>query len=203
MNFARGLIVCLIAAPFPALAATKAADSNSLLPGGNSKMPISIEADKLVYSDREQKAVYSGDVVVIQGDSKLTCSSMTIVLEKPPTPGVTPTPSPTPTTAASATSDPAGGLSSSGVRHMDCAGPVTILSKSQTATGDNATYDRGQGKIWLTGHVALSSDGNVTKGDRMVYDLVSGQATVEKAKGERVKGVFVPGDSGPAAKAKP
>ena len=72
----------------------------------------------------------------------------------------------------------------------------------QTATGDNAIYDKGQSKIWLTGHVALSSDGNVTKGDRLIYDLASGQATIEsdrKSKNERVKGVFLPGSAEPGA----
>lgn len=213
MNFVRLLAVFLALAPLPALGATKPGDSTALLPGGNSKLPISIEADKLVYSDKEQKATYSGDVVVIQGDSKLTCSSMTILLEKQPTAaaGATPAPTPTPTASAEAAGDAAAGLSSSGVRHMDCSGPVTILSKSQTATGDTATYDKGQGKIWLIGHVALSSDGNVTKGDRMTYDLVSGQAVVDsdpkagKSK-DRVKGIFLPGagDTGASSgKAKP
>ena len=63
-------------------AANKPTRGSPLLPGGNSKEPISIEADKLVYFDKEQKAIYSGNVVVIQGDTKLTCSTMTIHMEK-------------------------------------------------------------------------------------------------------------------------
>ena len=52
------------------------------MPGGNSKEPISIEADKLVYFDKEQKAIYSGNVVAIQGDTRLTCSIMTVHMTK-------------------------------------------------------------------------------------------------------------------------
>ena len=45
-------------------------DSAAIFPGTSSKEPISIDADKLVYYDKEHKAVYSGNVVVIQGDTK-------------------------------------------------------------------------------------------------------------------------------------
>ena len=48
-------------------------DSPAIFPGTSSKEPISIDADKLVYYDKEHKAVYSGNVVVIQGDTKMTC----------------------------------------------------------------------------------------------------------------------------------
>ena len=54
----------------PAEAASKAASPAEsspiqILPGTSSKEPISIDADKLVYYDKERKAVYSGNVVVI------------------------------------------------------------------------------------------------------------------------------------------
>ena len=59
----------------------------AIFPGTTSKEPISIDADKLVYYDKEHKAVYSGNVVVIQGDTKMTCSVMTVFLDHAPTPG--------------------------------------------------------------------------------------------------------------------
>ena len=59
-------------------------DSAAIFPGTNSKEPISIDADKLVYFDKEQKAIYSGNVVVIQGDTKMTCSAMTVFLDHAP-----------------------------------------------------------------------------------------------------------------------
>ena len=63
-------------------APNKPMQGSPLLPGGNSKEPISIEADKLVYFDKEQKAIYSGNVVAIQGDTRLTCSIMTVHMTK-------------------------------------------------------------------------------------------------------------------------
>lgn len=189
-----GLAVGLIVAA-PAHAATSAANQSPFLPGASSKEPISIDADKLVYSDKEQKAVYTGNVIAIQGDTKLTCSVMTILMAKaePTDPKVAAK------TAGAPDAAPSSG--SSQVRHMDAVGPVTIVSKTQVATGDSGSYDKEQNKVWLIGHVTLSDGGNVTKGDRLTYDLTSGRATVE---GGRVRGQFIPGsaESGPAAPAK-
>ncbi len=187
----RGVAVALllaIAAAAPAAAATKDA-SASFLPGASSKQPVSIEADKLVYFDKEQKAVYSGNVVVIQGDSKMTCSGLTIYMEKAGGPGDA-------APAAGAAKNGAGG-SSSHVKHLDAAGPVTVVSKTQVATGDRGSYDKAQNKVWLIGNVTLSDSGNVTKGDKLTYDLATGEATVDTGAAGRVKGLFIPGSNGP------
>jgi lipopolysaccharide export system protein LptA len=179
-------------------AVNKPTASSPLLPGGNSKEPVSIEADKLVYFDKEQKAIYSGNVVVIQGDTKLTCSTMVIHMEKTAAAG---TPAPA---VKVADASPAPASESSHVSHLDCAGPVTVLSKTQTATGDSAIYDKPQNKVWLIGHVTLSDGGNVTKGDKLTYDLTSGQATVDTGgTSGRVRGLFLPGSGDGAAAAKP
>jgi lipopolysaccharide export system protein LptA len=199
-------------------AANKPTQGSPLLPGGNSKEPISIEADKLVYFDKEQKAIYSGSVVAIQGDTRLTCSIMTVHMTKTaaagaPAAGAAPAAG-TSAVGASAVGAPAVKVAdagpaapsaeSSSVSHLDCAGPVTVLSKTQTATGDSAVYDKPQNKIWIFGHVTLSDRGNVTKGDKLTYDLTSGQATVDTGgTSGRVKGLFLPGSSDDAAAAKP
>jgi lipopolysaccharide export system protein LptA len=177
----------------PATAATKEA-SASFLPGASSKQPVSIEADKLVYFDKEQRAVYTGNVIVIQGDSKMTCSGLTIFMEKAGAPSAAPANDAAKTGADS---------SSSHVKHLDAAGPVTVISKTQVATGDRASYDKAQNKVWLLGNVTLSDSGNVTKGDKLTYDLTTGQATVDTGAAGRVKGLFIPGSSTPGGDDKP
>ena len=172
-------------------AAPANSDAGSLLPGGNSKDPVSIEADNLVYADKEGKATYSGNVVLIQGPTKLTCSTMVLYIDKSNSAqGATPTPAPSPAASGQANS-------SSSVRHMDCAGPVTVISKTQTATGDSAVYDKPQNHVLLIGNVTLSDGPNVTKGDKLTYDLATGQAHVEtkatQGKPGRVWSQFVPG----------
>src|SRR5215469_5431713 len=129
------LAVALISGFACARADTKPAGPSAspaqILPGTNSKEPISVDADKLVYFDKERKAVYSGNVVVIQGDTKMTCSAMTVFLERAPTQRA-----PQPENGQSApTAD-------SGVKHLDATGPVTVVSKTQVATGDSGSYDK-------------------------------------------------------------
>jgi lipopolysaccharide export system protein LptA len=197
---ARGaLALALALAAGPVVGATKDAGP-SLLPGADSKQPVSIEADKLVYFDKEQKAIYSGNVVVIQGDTKMTCSMMTIFMEKSAAPGAAPGAAPvavpTPEPAKAGASAPPG-ASSSHVRHLDAIGPVTIISKTQVATADHGSFDKAQNKVWLTGNVTLSDGGNVTKGEKLTYDLTTGQATVDTGGVGRVKGLFLPGSNAP------
>ena len=173
-------------------------DSAAIFPGTSSKEPISIDADKLVYYDKEHKAVYSGNVVVIQGDTKMTCSAMTVFLDHGPTQGASAT---SKEAAPQSTNGQSGPTADAGVKHLDATGPVTVVSKTQVATGDSGSYDKAEGKVRLIGHVTLSDGQNVTKGDKLTYDLKSGQATVDtSAKSGRVHGQFVPKSGADASK---
>jgi len=195
LRFLQALAVALslTATTGAAMAQKKPADA-SLLPGASSQEPLSIDADKLVYDDKAQAATYSGNVVVVQGTSKLTCSSLTVQFEKEAAAGAT--------EAKAADSDAPPAMGSASVKRLEAAGPVTVVSKTQVATGDSALYDRVQKKVWLIGHVTLSDGGNVTKGDKLTYDLATGRANVE---GGRVHGLFIPGsaENGGADSGKP
>jgi lipopolysaccharide export system protein LptA len=163
-------------------ASQSSASPIQILPGTSSKEPISIDADKLVYYDKERKAVYTGNVVVIQGDTKMTCSVMTVYLDRSPAQG------------GAEAKDAAGEApTNSGVKRLEAAGPVTVVSKTQVATGDSAVYDKAENRVLLIGHVTLSDGQNVTKGDRLTYDLKTSQATIDtNAKSGRVHGQFIP-----------
>ena len=87
---------------------------------------------------------------------------------------------------------------------MDASGPVTIVSKTQVATGDRASYDKVQNKVWLFGNVTLSDGGNVSKGDRLTYDLTSGEAIIDPGKSDhRVHVQIIQGSGSPEEADKP
>jgi len=156
---------------------------------GSSKEPIKIDADKLDVFDRESRAVFSGNVVAVQGETTMKCTTLTVFYEPrkgEAQAGAKPAPAPAPAAQGSADSQ---------IRKIDCKGPVTIVSKTQVATGDNATFDRVANKVHLLGNVALSDGPNVTRGDRLVYDLNTSIANVETNPGSRVKALFVPGSA--------
>lgn len=152
---------------------------------GASKEPIKIDADRLDVFDKEGRAVFSGNVVAVQGDSTMNCSLMTVYYEQQNRGGGG--------KAASAPGPQAADDSS--IKKIDCKGPVTIVSKTQVATGNNATFDRIANKIYLTGDAALSDGPNVTRGERVVYDINSGVANIETSPGGRVRALFVPGSN--------
>ncbi len=176
------LVGCLVLAlaVFPALAEKPRSGSSALLPGGNSKDPINIDAAKLDYFDKEQKLVYTGNVVATQGESKLQAGTLVIYM--------------TPKEATAAAGVPSS--SSSQVRRMEAVGPVTIVSKDQIGTGDSGIYEKSENKVYLIGNVTLTQGPNVTKGDKLIYDLTTNQAAVTG----RVRSMFLP--SGGAGEAK-
>ncbi len=131
------------AATKPPPASAPSSSPAQIFPGTSSKEPISIDADKLVYFDKEQKAIYSGNVVVIQGDTKMTCSVMTVYLDKSPAPSSSPSPA---ANAQGAAPDAQGPSQNSGIKRLEAAGPVTVVSKTQVATGDSGSYDKSSGQ---------------------------------------------------------
>jgi lipopolysaccharide export system protein LptA len=163
--------------------------------GTNNKEPIKIDADRLDVFDKEQRAVFTGSVVAVQGESTIKCTELTVLYDQrgQAKPGQANPGQGMPMTGAAAA-----GPGEGAIRKIDCKGPVTIVSRTQTATGDNATFDRTANRILLTGNVALSDGPNVTLGERIVYDMNSGVANVETKPGGRVRAMFVPGSSGEA-----
>jgi lipopolysaccharide export system protein LptA len=151
--------------------------------GSNNKEPIKIDADRLDVFDKEQRAVFKGNVVAVQGESTIQCAELTVLYEQQQRGQARTAPA------------PASGQGEGAIRRIDCKGPVTIVSRTQTATGDNAVFDRAANRILLTGNVALSDGPNVTTGERIVYDLTAGVANIETNPGGRVRALFVPGSN--------
>ncbi len=172
-----GALICAGAQPVFAQRA------GNILPGSNSRAPISVNAEKLDYFDKEQKLIYSGSVVAKQGDSTLRSSVLTLFMASSPAQGA----------------EPAGGPGNGQVRRMEASGPVTITSKDQVGFGDRGVYDKAENKVYLFGNVSLTQGANVVKGDRdakLVYDLTTGRARIDGG----VSSLFTPGSDDPTKK---
>lgn len=164
--------------------------------GGNSKEPIKIDANQLEVFDKENRAVYSGDVVSVQGQSTLRCSTMTIYYtggagrkgsdtkakaEQQPEP-------------AAAQGSSGQGMGGNSIKRIDCQGPVSLVSGTMSATSKFMTYDAINETAIFTQQVVIIDCENVQRGERAVYDVKSGRAKVDAgAAGGRVQGVFTPG----------
>jgi lipopolysaccharide export system protein LptA len=183
--------------------------------GGDSKEPIKIDADKLDVLDKENRAVFTGNVVAVQGETTVRCTVMTVFYEgRNGQQGGAGAAKATASTAAPAAAPAAapsagGNANDSSIKRIECKGPVTVVSKTQAATSDNAVFDRAHNVVIMTGNVALNDGPNITRGEKLTYNTVTGIANVENKTG-RVQGFFVPNsneagknDAGKTTPAKP
>ena len=162
-----------------------------ILPGGNSRAPIQIDAAKLDFFDKEQRLVYSGGVFAKQGDATLKAATLTIFFSKEEEKGA----------KAANSGNPLGGDNQ--VRRMEAAGPVTITNKTQVGTGDRGVYDRVENKVYLIGNPVLTEGPHVVRGDgqsQLIYDLTSGRAQIT---GGRVQSLITPSQGGSPERSKP
>ena len=153
--------------------------------GSNSKEPIKIDAAKLEVFDKENKAIFTGDVVAIQGQTTMRCDVMAVLYNQNKEggkAGAARTPAPTPA-----------GAGQSSIRQIDCDGQVSLLSGTQSATANKLVYEADKDIVTLTGKVVIADCDNVQRGERVVYDVKTGKATVDAGASGRVQGVFTPG----------
>lgn len=189
---ALGLAFAAIA--HPALAQRT---GSPVLPGGNSRAPIQIDAAKLEYFDKEQRLVYSGGVLAKQGDASLKASTLTIFFTKEEDGKASSSASKT----ASAANALGGGDNQ--VRRMEAAGPVTITNKTQVGTGDRGVYDRVENKVYLIGNPVLTEGPHIVRGNQqsqLIYDLTSGRAQIT---GGRVQSLITPSQGSTGDRSKP
>ena len=85
MSFTRAALAIALLSPVPMQAAWAQASKERAVGFGNfgsSKEPIKIDANKLDVFDKEGRAVFTGDVVAVQGESTMKCTIMTVFYEQ-------------------------------------------------------------------------------------------------------------------------
>jgi lipopolysaccharide export system protein LptA len=176
----RGLAASLVLASccVATLALAQGRRNSPVIPGGNSRAPISIDAEKLEYLEKEQKFIYSGNVVAKQGDASIRAPTITVFLEKdaakkPPGQGQE------------------GGMNEQ-IKRIEACCKVVVNSKDQVGTGDRGVYDKENNKVFLYGNPVLTQGPNVVRGGPdgvLEYDLNTGRANIRG----RVQSIFTPG----------
>lgn len=154
------LVLCMSG---PALPQEAAKDDPFAEVAADRTQPISVSADEGTANFETETAVYSGNVVVTQGDLRLRADTLTIKAPKG--------------TIASIEAD----------------GGIVLTSKSGDATASRATYDVPARRVTLSGNVVLTQGENVLRGNLLTVNLDSGVAelTASGANG-RVEGLFLP-----------
>jgi lipopolysaccharide export system protein LptA len=137
-----------------ALALTPAAGQEpaSALRGHDTDAPVDVGADRIEVQDRADRAIFSGNVIVRQGELQLNAERITVAYVS------------------------GGGIA---IQRIDASGGVFLRSPSETARGQYAIYDIDRRLITLVGGVTLTRGASHVSGGRLVLELDSGRAVMD------------------------
>ncbi len=154
--------------------------------------PIEVTADTLEVLQEESKATFSGHVVAIQGDLRLTAEKMTVYYAKR---GVE-------DGKEAKGKKPDKSKEENAIKKIDAEGTVFLATPEETASGNTGTYDVEEQEIHLNGHVVLTRGKNVLEGENLVYNFATGKSRIiseaseaapaDKSGKKRVRALFVP-----------
>ncbi len=126
-----------------------------------SKEPVQIEADRLEVIDEKGTAVFSGNVTVTQGTTRMTTSRLKVLYGR----------------------DSKGKVGPGGnVRVIEASGGVGVRSKDQVASADKATVNMETQIANLSGNVSVSQGNNILTGCVVTIDMRTNNIKVEPCK---------------------
>lgn len=147
LNFAT-LFVLIVSAPLSILADESTAGFGNL--AEDSDAPIEAIADEMIVNNEKSEAELTGNVVIIQGSTRLNADFVTLIYSE----------------------------SGSEVEEMFARGNVFLLSGEDEATSETADYNLARGTLIMTGDAVVMQDGNTVRSDRAEFDIETGAAVM-------------------------
>lgn len=142
----------------------------SALKGHDSNQQIDVSADHLELREKENLAIFSGAVRVVQGDLILIANQLRVFY-----------------------GNQGEGSSDLSILRLDAEGEVKLTSPSEVVDSHWGVYDVEEEVITLGGTVSMQRGDTRLNGERLVLNLRSGQSTLDggaSSEGERVRGRF-------------
>lgn len=146
--FASALLALTLALPAPA---QEAAIAFKGLKAGAGQ-PVEITADTLEVIDQDSQARFTGNVIVIQGDMRLSANELLVDYVKG---------------------------DQGKIDTLRATGDVLISTPSEAAQGAEAVYSMTTSEIDLTGDVILTQGDSVISGQHLTIDLDAGTGRME------------------------
>jgi lipopolysaccharide export system protein LptA len=162
----------------------------------NRNEPVQINARTLEVRDKKKMATYTGNVVLVQGDTTLRCNVLVVYYDGGEA------------GAPAVKSSTPGPMGSQEIRRIEATGSVVVTQKGQTATGEKAIYDIADDTVRLFpargGTVVVTQGPNVVRGQRLIVHLDTGVSHFESdGSGPGVYSLIIPGNKGENPQAAP
>ena len=113
--------------------------------------PIEVTADSLSIDQDTGRAVFDGNVVIGQGELRVTAGRVEVVY----------------------------GTDSTQIAELIASGGVTFVTQSEAAEAQDARYDVTTGMLTLEGEVLLTQGASAISAARMVINVTDGSASME------------------------
>lgn len=114
----------------------------------NAGLPVEVTADKLAVDQQTGEAIFTGNVVIGQGEMRLSADQVLVYYREDP----------------------------SGVSRLEATGNVILVSGTDAAESERADYDVDDGTIVMTGNVLLAQGPSALTADTMTVQLNDGTA---------------------------
>lgn len=154
----------LFALALAGLPAALSAQGTEVMLGGlehDTTQAVEVSADRLTVEQATGTSVFSGGVVVGQGEMRLSAETVRIEYREGAADGAT------------------GERQQGAIARMLASGGVTLVTGSAAAEAQEAEYSIDSGRIVMEGDVLLTQGGNALSGDRLIVDLTEGTGTME------------------------
>ena len=117
---------------------------------GDTSAPVEITADALTVDQSTGQATFSGNVVIGQGDMRLSAGQVLVEY----------------------------GATNSDISVLRASGGVTLVSANEAAEARDAVYTLAASTVVLTGDVLLTQGKNVMAGESLTVNLTTGTGTM-------------------------
>lgn len=131
--------------------------------------PVEVTADKLDLARAEGTALFTGNVIAVQGDMRLTADWVLVEYILNPD-----------------------GTLGDDIDRITARDNVLLVTPEEAAEGNEAIYTLRTNEVVMTGDVLLTQGGNTVSGDRLVVDMETGIGEVQG----RVRTVLQPEQAG-------
>ncbi|MBI5844065.1 MAG: LptA/OstA family protein [Deltaproteobacteria bacterium] len=142
--------------------------------------PLTVTSDDLVMFHEENRAEFSGNVLAVQGKTRLKADRVIVWFKK------------------GGKKEPEGPAGSQSLDRVKAEGRVNIATDQFTAKSDAAVYETATEILVLSGREATLTQGeNVVKGVKIVVDRKKGSTRVESGRAAQVSVKIFPESDGP------
>lgn len=144
----------LLAAPGHTQAAQNQAGGATVAFGGlrsDPTLPVEVTADQLQVNQAEGTALFTGNVLVGQGEMRLSSAELQVEYDE----------------------------AGSQITRMHATGGVTFTNGPETAEAQEAVYTLATGSVLMTGDVLLTQGSSVMSGSQLTIDLNAGTGVMQ------------------------